>query len=65
MLPDVNTQYVCITKSNWLMPFREIIVVCSENPTKQVNARTLCEQTAEFCIKPSSTIIMCFGVLKG
>jgi hypothetical protein len=43
-LPQKNTTRL-ITKINWLMLFKEIIVVCSGNHMKPIN--TLCGQNAE------------------
>jgi hypothetical protein len=40
-----KTQHVSNTEINWLMLFREIIAVYSENHTKPIN--TFCEQNAE------------------
>jgi hypothetical protein len=43
-----KTHRVCITKINWLMLFREIIAVYSENHTEPIH--TLCGQNAEIPI---------------
>jgi hypothetical protein len=43
-----KTQLVFITKINWLIPFREIIAVCSVNHTKPIN--TLRGQNAQLLI---------------
>jgi hypothetical protein len=43
-----KTPYFTITKINWLMLFKEIIAVYSENHMKPINA--LCVQNAELFI---------------
>jgi hypothetical protein len=49
-----KTQHFTITKINWLMLFREIIAVYSENHTRPIN--TLCGQNAELLIvKPGTS----------
>jgi hypothetical protein len=40
-----KTQHFTITKTDWLMLFKEIIAVCSENHTKPTN--TLCGHNLE------------------
>jgi hypothetical protein len=40
-----KTQHVSIAKTSWLMLFREMIVIYSDNHTKLIN--TLCWQNAE------------------
>jgi hypothetical protein len=42
------TQLISITKISWLMLFKEIIALCSENYTKHIN--TLCGQNEELLI---------------
>jgi hypothetical protein len=43
-----KTQPITITKISWLMLFKEIIAVYSENHVKPIN--TLCEQNSELLI---------------
>jgi hypothetical protein len=43
-----KTQHFFITKTSWLMQFKEIITVYSENCAKPIN--TLCGQNAELLI---------------
>jgi hypothetical protein len=48
-----KTQDFFITKTSWLMLFKEIITAYFENRTKSIN--TLCEQNAELMVSPSGT----------
>jgi hypothetical protein len=44
--PSVRTQYICITKTNQLLQFRDLIAVYNENSTKHTNTR--CEESKNF-----------------
>jgi hypothetical protein len=51
-----RTPHFTITKINWLILFKEIIAVYTENHTKP-KKNTLCEQNAEFIVKAGGTYI--------
>jgi hypothetical protein len=55
VLTSKKTQPMYITRINWLMLFREIIAVFSENHMIPIN--TLCGQTAELLIVKAGGIV--------